>query len=103
MIASPSKRTMQTAYPVIGRHNGRSVEVRGIHQPEPKLTLGPAAAGTGKTRRQVALEFLLGKWPAVAEDESAGAFDHERAPPRNIPPRIRERFRDRVADDCIVA
>ena len=51
--------------------------------------------------RQVALEFLFGKWAAVAEDASAGTFDDERAPARRVAARIRQRFRNGVADDGI--
>jgi hypothetical protein len=72
-----------------------------IHQPKPKLTLGPAAAGTGKIRGQVALELVFGKWAAVAEDASAGTFDDERSPAGNVASRIRERFRNGVVDDGI--
>ena len=101
-LAAPRRTdAMQTVYPVVGRHDGRGVEAGRIHQPKPKLALGPAFAGTGKVGGQVALEFLFGKWAAVAEDASAGAFDDERAPARNVAPRIRERFRNGVADDGI--
>ena len=88
---------------VIGRHDGRGIEAGRIHQPEPKLALGPAAAGTGKVRRQVALEFLFGKWAAVAEDASAGTFDDEGAPARHVAGRARERLRNGIADDGIAA
>ncbi len=72
-----------------------------IHQPKSKLTLGPAAAGTGKIWGLVALEFLFGKWAAVAEDASAGTFDDERSPTGNVASRIRERFRNGIGDDGI--
>ena len=58
-------------------------------------------AGTGKIGGQIALEFLFGKWAAVAKDASAGAFDHERAPARRVASRIRERLRNGVANDGI--
>ena len=77
--------------------------MRRIHQPEPKLALGPAATGTGKVGRQVALKLLLGKWAAVAEDASAGTFDDEGAPARCVSACIRERFRNGVADDGVAA
>src|SRR5215218_342205 len=70
---------MEAVHAVIGRHDGRGIEPGRVHQPEPKLALGRAAAGTGKVRRQVALEFLLGKWAAVAQDASAGTLDNEGA------------------------
>ena len=92
---------LQAVDAVIGRHDGRGIEAGRIHQPEPKLALGPAAAGTGKVRRQVALKLLFGKWAAVAEDASAGTFDDERAPARHVAARIRERLRNGVADDGI--
>ncbi len=76
---------------------------RGIHKPKPELALGPSATGAGKIWGEVALELLFGKWAAVAEDASAGAFDDEGAPARNVAARIRERFRDRVADDRVAA
>ncbi len=62
-----------------------------------------AAAGTGKIRRQVALELLFGKWAAVAEDASAGTFDDERAPARRVAGRARQRLRNGIADDGIAA
>ena len=86
---------------VIGRHDGRGIEAGRVHQPQPKLALGPAAAGTGKVRRQIALELLFGKWAAVAEDASAGTLDHQRAAARRVASRIRERFRNGVADDGV--
>src|SRR5206468_11155422 len=86
---------------IIGRHDGLRIEAGRVHQPEPKLALGRAAAGTGKIRRQVALELLLGKWAAVAEDASAGTFDDEGASTGHVAARMRERLRNGVADDGV--
>ena len=101
-LAAPRRPdAIEAVRAVIGRHDGRGIETRRVHQPEPKLALGPPAAGTGKAGRQVALEFLFGKWAAVAEDASAGTFDDEGATARCVSARIRERFRNGIVDDDI--
>ena len=45
--------------------------------------------------------FCSGKWPAVAEDASAGALDDQRAAARRVARRARQRFRNGIADDRI--
>ena len=75
------------------------IEAGRIHQPQPQLSLRPAAAGTGEVGRQIALELLFGKWAAMAEDASAGPLDHERAAARAVARRAGQRFRNGVADD----
>src|SRR5437773_4541662 len=101
-LAAPGRAdTIKAVDPIIGRHDGRGIEAGRIHEPEPKLAFGPAAAGTRKVRRQIALELLFGKWAAVAEDASAGTFDDEGAPAGRVTARIRERLRHGVADDGV--
>ena len=56
-----------------------------------------------RLRRQIALEFLFGKWAAVAEDASAGTFDDEGAPARRVAGRACQRLRNGIADDGIAA
>src|SRR4030095_10119014 len=88
---------------VIVRHDGRRVEAGGVNEAEPDLAVRGAAAGTGKVGRQVALEFLFGKWAAVAEDASAGTFDDEGAASRCVAAPLMERFREGVDDDGVAA
>ena len=54
-----SGRRGQPVDAIIGRHDRRGIEARGIDQPQPKLAFRPAAAGAGEAGREVALEFLF--------------------------------------------
>ena len=85
-LAAPARPTRVEAIDaIIGRHDRRRIEARGIDQPQPQLAFGPAAAGAGEARREIALEPGFGERPAMAENAGAAAIER--------PARVRARHR----------
>src|SRR5258708_19456582 len=59
---------------IVGRHDGRGIEPGCVHQPKPKLAFGPAAAGAGKTAREIAPKLYFRKWPRLPKASPAAAI-----------------------------
>src|SRR5580700_8149558 len=92
---------LESVRAIIGRHDRCWIEARRVHQPQPELGVGRAAAGAGEIGREVALEPGFWKRPGVAENAGAGAVQHQRAAARGIARRTCQRLRNAVADDRI--
>src|SRR5205823_7270097 len=97
-LATPGRRhARESLGSMIRRHDRRRIDPAGVDDPEPQLALGPSRAGSPEIGREVALEPLLRKRPAVTEQAQTDlTVGDDRAAARGIAPGARERFRDRV-------
>src|ERR1035437_1000300 len=101
-LAAPCRAdAIEAVHAIVGRHDRRGVEAGCVDQPKPELALGPAAAGAGEARCEIALKFRFRKWSAVAKDAGAGAIKHKRASSRRVAWLARQRVRNGVANHNI--
>ena len=71
-LAAPGGPTRVEPFdPIVCRHDRVRVEAGWVDKAQPELTLGPARAGPGRIRREVALESLLRKRAGMAEQAQA--------------------------------
>src|ERR1043166_2167301 len=93
---------VQSVDAVVGRHDGLRIETARVDYPQPQLAHRPTRTGAREIRRQIALQLLLGKRPAVAQQAKPdAAVDHNRATARRIAGCRGQRRRNRIADDLV--
>src|SRR3989442_952120 len=79
---------------MIRRHDRHGIDAAGIDEPQPELGFRPALAGSREVGREIALEALLRKRPAVTEQAQTHlAVDNDRAATHRIALDASERVR----------